>query len=190
MRERTRSLTCSCGAGVPQAVKMVAIDGVPVSGDSHESSILLPPGARAEFVVETPEAGEQAQLVTTKWDTGPQGDRDPCRPLANIVDSAGGQRRRRTGGGIRCDQGLAAASRWDGDCATPAVLLPAHSESERGRYLSLLLRHGVPDRRRRRIAWASRRTSWCTRAMWKTGRWRTAPGGSRLPHSPDPFSRA
>jgi FtsP/CotA-like multicopper oxidase with cupredoxin domain len=73
--------------GVPQAVKMVAIDGVPVSGDSHESSILLPPGARAEFVVETPEAGEQAQLVTRSWDTGPEGDRDPSRPLANLVST-------------------------------------------------------------------------------------------------------
>jgi len=73
--------------GVPQGVKMVAIDGVPVGGDSHESSILLPPGARAEFVVETPKAGEQAQLVTRSWDTGPEGDRDPSRPLADIVST-------------------------------------------------------------------------------------------------------
>ncbi len=75
-------------AGVPQPVKIVAIDGVPTVGAAQsETSILLPPGARAEFVVETPKAGEQAQLVTTRWDTGPQGDNDPSRPLANIVSS-------------------------------------------------------------------------------------------------------
>lgn len=75
--------------GLPQAVKIVALDGVPVSGDSRESSILLPPGARAEFVVETPKVGEQAQLVTKNWDTGPEGDRDPDRPVANIVSTTG-----------------------------------------------------------------------------------------------------
>ena len=77
-------------AGVPQPVKVVAIDGVPIptlGASRSQTSILLPPGARAEFVVETPKAGEQAQLVTTKWDTGPQGDNDPARPLANIVTS-------------------------------------------------------------------------------------------------------
>jgi FtsP/CotA-like multicopper oxidase with cupredoxin domain len=73
--------------GVPRSVKMVALDGVPVTGDSRESSILLPPGARAEFVVETPKVGEQAQLVTRNWDTGPEGDRDPSRPLANLVST-------------------------------------------------------------------------------------------------------
>ena len=48
--------------GVPQAVKIVAIDGVPVSGDSprKRNSILLPPGARAEFVVDTPAVGERS----------------------------------------------------------------------------------------------------------------------------------
>jgi len=74
--------------GVPQPVKMVAIDGVPVTGNvPPQTSIPLPPGARAEFVVETPKAGEPAELVTTNWDTGPQGDRDPSRPIANIISS-------------------------------------------------------------------------------------------------------
>ncbi len=72
--------------GVPQPVKMVAIDGVPVLGDSEpQTNIPLPPGARAEFIVETPKTGEQAQLVTTAWDTGPEGDLDPARPIAGIV---------------------------------------------------------------------------------------------------------
>lgn len=75
-------------AGTPQAVKIVAIDGVPIIGESQaQTSIPLPPGARAEFVVETPKAGEQAQLVTTAWDTGPEGDLDPARPIASIVSN-------------------------------------------------------------------------------------------------------
>jgi len=75
--------------GVAQAVKVVAMDGVPASGAPHaETSILLPPGARAEFVMETPKAGEPAQLVTTMWDTGPQGDSEPARPIANIVSNS------------------------------------------------------------------------------------------------------
>lgn len=74
--------------GVPQPVEIVATDGVPVIGESQtQTSLLLPPGARAEFVVETPKAGEQAQLVTTNWDTGPAGDRDPPRPIAAIISS-------------------------------------------------------------------------------------------------------
>ncbi len=72
--------------GIAQPVKVVAIDGVPVSGEwPVQTNILLPPGARAEFVVETPKVDESAQLFTTKWDTGPQGDSDPARPIANII---------------------------------------------------------------------------------------------------------
>ncbi len=74
--------------GGPQPVKIVAVDGVPVSSNAasqKEASIFLPPGARMEFVVETPAAGQRMQLVTTKWDTGPQGDNDPARPIADIV---------------------------------------------------------------------------------------------------------
>lgn len=75
----------------PQPMKIVAIDGVPVSANSAspaETSIPLPPGSRAEFVVDTPAAGRHMQLVTTKWDTGPQGDNDPARPIADIVSSS------------------------------------------------------------------------------------------------------
>ena len=51
----------------------------------RKPALFLPPGARAEFVVDTPAAGQRMQLVTTKWDTGPQGDNDPARPIADIV---------------------------------------------------------------------------------------------------------
>jgi FtsP/CotA-like multicopper oxidase with cupredoxin domain len=81
--------------GTPQAMQVVAIDGYPIASGSSgqpsesETSILLPPGARAEFVVTTPSAGAQAQLVTQNWDTGPDGDFDPTRPIANIVSQNG-----------------------------------------------------------------------------------------------------
>ena len=71
-----------------QSVEVVAIDGVSITGGPiSETSILLPPGARAEFVVTTPALGQIAQLVTQNVDTGPDGDSDPTRPIANIVAS-------------------------------------------------------------------------------------------------------
>ncbi len=81
--------------GTPQAMQVVAIDGYPIASGSSgqtsesETSILLPPGARAEFVVSTPSAGAKAQLITQNWDTGPDGDFDPTRPIANIVSQNG-----------------------------------------------------------------------------------------------------
>ncbi len=78
--------------GVPQPVEVVAIDGYPIGGGEDgapqsetETSLLLPPGARAEFVVTTPIVGVPAQLVTQYWNTGPDGDYDPARPIADIV---------------------------------------------------------------------------------------------------------
>jgi FtsP/CotA-like multicopper oxidase with cupredoxin domain len=81
--------------GTPQAMQVVAIDGYPIASGSSgqtsesETSILLPPGARAEFVVTTPNAGDEAHLTTRNWDTGPDGDFDPARPIANVVSQNG-----------------------------------------------------------------------------------------------------
>jgi FtsP/CotA-like multicopper oxidase with cupredoxin domain len=81
--------------GTPQAVQVVAIDGHPIASGSSgqtsesETSVLLGPGARAEFVITTPKVGDQAQLVTQYWNTGPDGDYDPARPIANILSQNG-----------------------------------------------------------------------------------------------------
>jgi FtsP/CotA-like multicopper oxidase with cupredoxin domain len=81
--------------GTPQALQVVAIDGYPIASGSSgqpsesETSILLPPGARAEFVVTTPQVSDQAQLVTQYWNTGPDGDFDPTRTIANVVSQNG-----------------------------------------------------------------------------------------------------
>jgi FtsP/CotA-like multicopper oxidase with cupredoxin domain len=77
-----------------QMVGVVALDGVPVNENgNHEQvlmkrHVLIPPGGRAEFIVKAPKEGIPASLVTRTIDTGPAGENDPTRPLANIVASA------------------------------------------------------------------------------------------------------
>jgi FtsP/CotA-like multicopper oxidase with cupredoxin domain len=81
--------------GTPQPMRVIAIDGFPVAyAGSDQSSItettlLLGPGARAEFSLKTPNPAEPAQLVTQYWNAGPKGDYDPARPLADIVSQNG-----------------------------------------------------------------------------------------------------
>jgi FtsP/CotA-like multicopper oxidase with cupredoxin domain len=81
--------------GTPQTMQVVAIDGYPIASGSsgqtseNETSIVLPPGARAEFVVTTPNVNDQAQLTTQYWNTGPDGDYDPTRTIASIVSTPG-----------------------------------------------------------------------------------------------------
>jgi len=73
-----------------QPIQLVAVDGVPVSATKplpSQSSVFLPPGARAEFIVTTPKEGEKAELITQAWDTGPQGDNDTRRTIADIVST-------------------------------------------------------------------------------------------------------
>lgn len=77
--------------GKPQPMTLYGVDGVPIaagpSGRSSEvkTDILLVPASRAEFVVMAPGIAEKGQLVTREWDTGPDGDNDPVRPIADIV---------------------------------------------------------------------------------------------------------
>jgi FtsP/CotA-like multicopper oxidase with cupredoxin domain len=79
--------------GVPQDLKIVGFDGVPV--DSQDGSrrgkiinakdILLPTAGRAEFIVPVPGTEVKlVQLVTLNINTGPDGDNDPRRTLATI----------------------------------------------------------------------------------------------------------
>ena len=73
--------------GGPQPLDLVAVDGVPLGGILTQGSIPLSPGGRVEFLVVTPGVGDKAQLITQNWETGPDGDVDPKRPLANVVAS-------------------------------------------------------------------------------------------------------
>ncbi len=104
---------------VAQPVQMVAVDGVPVSATKplpSESSVFLPPGARAEFVVTTPKEGESAQLITQAWDTGPQGDNDTKRTIADIVSTASPE-------GADNDQSASASLRWSAQKKLPPATI-------------------------------------------------------------------
>ena len=73
---------------VAQPIQAVAVDGVPVPAGKElppQTSLLLPPGARLEVIVTTPKLDQHAQLVTRAWNTGPQGDKDTERVIANVV---------------------------------------------------------------------------------------------------------
>jgi len=81
----------------PQPLEIIAQDGVPTGSQDGTSrgrrfwasDILLPPAARAEFIVAGPAAGvKSATLMTLNIDTGPDGDNDPTRSIATIQVSA------------------------------------------------------------------------------------------------------
>jgi FtsP/CotA-like multicopper oxidase with cupredoxin domain len=83
--------------GKPQRLQVVALDGVPTGSQDGSSrgrtvsqtDIFLAPAARAEFIVTGPATTvQQATLLTLNIDTGPDGDNDPQRPIANIEVSA------------------------------------------------------------------------------------------------------
>src|SRR6202453_5272589 len=79
----------------PQPLGLVAMDGVPIDQEDSlkdwaepQTHIGLPPGARAEFIVTGPAAGETGLLVTRALDPGPGGENDPDRALARTASSA------------------------------------------------------------------------------------------------------
>jgi FtsP/CotA-like multicopper oxidase with cupredoxin domain len=83
--------------GVAQTLQVVALDGVPTGSQDGTrrgkivpmTDILLAPAARAEFIVVPPAPGvKTAQFMALNVDTGPDGDSDPTRPLANITTEA------------------------------------------------------------------------------------------------------
>ncbi len=94
---------------MPQRIGVVGLDGVPLKFQGSPSPpvqwvnhIGVPPGSRAEFIVEAPPAGAAALLVTRAVDTGPAGENDPNRALVAITASA--------------------------DASEPQAALPAHAE--------------------------------------------------------------
>lgn len=78
----------------PQPLGLVAIDGVPLNTAGlardfvdWQTHLGVPPGARVEFIVKGPPAGESGLLVTRTVDTGAGGENDPNRALATITAS-------------------------------------------------------------------------------------------------------
>jgi len=81
--------------GKPQSLGVAAVDGAPVNDNGQggdyviwQTHLGVPPGGRIEFIVTAPGAGKTATLITRSVNTGPDGENDPTRPLANIVASA------------------------------------------------------------------------------------------------------
>jgi FtsP/CotA-like multicopper oxidase with cupredoxin domain len=95
--------------GVPQPLGEVSLDGVPNNYSQYnpansnkgakapaaginqivwQKHLDLPPGARADFIFQGPPAGVYGNLITHDVDTGPAGENDPIRPLANIISKA------------------------------------------------------------------------------------------------------
>src|SRR5208282_4006691 len=72
----------------PQPLEVIAIDGVPVSGNPYSTTIDLAPAARAEFIVTGPPAGSTASFVTASFDTGPIGNTNAFQLLADIVPTS------------------------------------------------------------------------------------------------------
>lgn len=75
----------------PQQLQIVAVDGVPLKDSNGnatsvtQTNYALSPASRVEFVLTTPNTGQQGTLVTETWDNGTDGDADPGRTIANIV---------------------------------------------------------------------------------------------------------
>ena len=75
-----------------RALGVVSLDGVPINrnGAARESILwqshaLVPPAGRIAILVKGPPAGVKASLITRTVDTGPAGENDPTRPLANVI---------------------------------------------------------------------------------------------------------
>jgi FtsP/CotA-like multicopper oxidase with cupredoxin domain len=82
---------------VPQDMHVVAIDGVPINAGDPAAPIktvdhlAIPPGSRAEFMIDGPPLGVHGLLITRMVNTGPDGENDPNRALASVeaaVDAA------------------------------------------------------------------------------------------------------
>jgi FtsP/CotA-like multicopper oxidase with cupredoxin domain len=82
----------------PQPLGLVALDGVPLGASgapgsadqpiNSQTHLGVPPGARVEFMVQAPPAGVTGLLVTRTVDTGPGGENDPNRALAQVEAAA------------------------------------------------------------------------------------------------------
>ncbi|HTY54064.1 MAG TPA: multicopper oxidase domain-containing protein [Candidatus Binataceae bacterium] len=79
---------------MPQVLQLVAVDGVPVGSQDGTgrgtlipvTDFRLPPASRVEFILTGPARYvKSAKFLTQAVDTGPDGDNDPRRTLANIV---------------------------------------------------------------------------------------------------------
>jgi FtsP/CotA-like multicopper oxidase with cupredoxin domain len=70
--------------GVPQKLQLIALDGYPLAKPRFETTILVPPAGRAEFIVQGPSKGPAAIFITNAYSTGPTGNPDLEMKLGTI----------------------------------------------------------------------------------------------------------
>jgi len=70
--------------GVPQPLELIALDGYPLATPRMQTTILIPPAGRAEFIVPAFPATTSPQFGTLAYSTGPTGNQDFAQLLANI----------------------------------------------------------------------------------------------------------
>ena len=70
---------------VPQEFEVLALDGVQLPTPVFETTIVVPPAGRAEFITPAVPLGTSAIFINQGFDTGPVGDSNPPQRLANIV---------------------------------------------------------------------------------------------------------
>jgi FtsP/CotA-like multicopper oxidase with cupredoxin domain len=68
----------------PEPLQIIALDGYPLANTQNETTILIPPAGRAEFIVTAPSSGSNAMFYTQTYSTGPTGNPDSATVLANI----------------------------------------------------------------------------------------------------------
>ena len=178
--------------GKPQPIQLVALDGVPLGSQDGTAQgklitvtdLRLPPAARMEFIVTGPSATvKSAQFMTLAINTGPDGDNDTRRVIANIepVGDNSGQDARRQRQGV--------------EAMAPAIRRIGRSAGY-GDAHSVLFRECGSDaifhnRRRSDAGGFLARQSSRYRDDAGLGRGLDDPepraGESRIPHPPDPF---
>jgi FtsP/CotA-like multicopper oxidase with cupredoxin domain len=80
--------------GVAQPLELIALDGYPLAAPRTETTILIPPAGRAEFIVPGFSANQSPQFGTLAYSTGPTGNADLAQLFANIQVLSNGSAKR------------------------------------------------------------------------------------------------
>jgi FtsP/CotA-like multicopper oxidase with cupredoxin domain len=75
--------------GNASPLQLIALDGYPLAQTRTQTTILIPPAGRAEFIVQAPAFGGNAVFFTNAYSTGPTGNADLSQPIANIQLTSG-----------------------------------------------------------------------------------------------------
>ena len=70
--------------GKPQMLELIAFDGYPLAKPRYQETILVPPAGRAEFIVQAPPEGTDAEFISLGYSTGPTGNPDLEQELGSI----------------------------------------------------------------------------------------------------------